>query len=129
MVRGCILLPGRLWEKWESLDHAKPARVECLAWFIINASHLEPHCGAGRAGGAGLGSLGKLCAPWVSGHSLSSGCRALVGSVLPWQTVTDAGGMMGQEGAAACGIHRELGWLGARGTNPTSPTPEPPCVP
>lgn len=82
--------------------------------------------GCWGARGAELGPLGKPCALWVSGHSL--GCRGLAGSVLLQQTVTDAGGMMGQEGAAACGICRELGWLGAQGT-PHPPPQGPPVCP
>lgn len=124
-MRGCILLPGQLWEVWEDVDHGRSDHAQCLAWFVINASDLEPVRGAGGARGAELGSLGKPCAPWVSGRSLSSGCRGLVGSVPPWQTVTDAGGMMGQEEAAACAIRRERGWLGAKGTphRPSQGTP------
>lgn len=74
MVRGCILLPGRLWEMREDLDHGRSARGECLAWFIINTSSLEPDRGAEGARGAELGWLGKPWLLWVSGHSLSSGC-------------------------------------------------------
>lgn len=76
MVRGCILLPGRLWETWEDSDHGRSAHAECLAWFIINASNLEPARGAGRVHGAELGSLGQLCALWVPGHSEGCGFRA-----------------------------------------------------
>lgn len=52
--------------------------------------------------------------------------------MLPQQTVTDAGGMMGQEAAPACRISWEQGWLGAQGATSwqgeaCAPPRVPPC--